>query len=44
MQDAVNGSETVEHFIEVTDEQGNTVVKLDCKTTIVREGEKPLNR
>jgi hypothetical protein len=37
MQDAVNGSETVEHFIEVTDEQGNTIVKLDCKTTIVRE-------
>ena len=44
MQDAVKGSETVEHIIEVTDEQGKTVVKLDCKTAIVREGEKPLNR
>ena len=44
MQDAVKGSETVEHIVEVTDEQGNTVVRLDCKTTILREGETPLNR
>lgn len=44
MQDAVKGSETVEHIIEVTDEQGNTVVKLDCKTAITREGEKSLDR
>jgi hypothetical protein len=44
MEDAVKGSQPVEHIIEVTDEQGNVVIKLDCKTTIVREDEKSLNR